>query len=115
MSKEEWKESGKKLGHAWATFGKTFIRSAETTGEKVAKWADGEQTEDTNVEPNSTVYSDGSWKQVGRELGGAFADVGKTLLHTVGINEDNNVQSDYKQDQANMNDYIQDINDKEDN
>lgn len=101
MSKEEWKESGKKLGKAWANFGKTFIRSAETTGEKVSEWADGQEPNATNAEPNSTVYSDGSWKQVGKDLGGAFAGVGKSLLHTMGIADSSNIQNDYNQDSNN--------------
>ncbi|MCQ2498592.1 MAG: hypothetical protein MJ133_06365 [Lachnospiraceae bacterium] len=101
MSKEEWKESGKKLGKAWANFGKTFIRSAETTGEKVSEWADGQEPNATNAEPNSTVYSDGSWKQVGKDLGGAFAGVGKSLLHTMGIADNSNIQNDYNQDSNN--------------
>ncbi len=110
MSKEEWKESGKKLGKAWANFGKTFIRSAETTGEKVSEWADGQEPNATNAEPNSTVYSDGSWKQVGKDLGGAFAGVGKSLLHTMGIADSSNVQNNYYQNNNIQNDYNQDSN-----
>ena len=93
MSKEEWKESGKELGHAFKTFGKTFIRSAETTTDKVVDWADdvtGNDNKDiVQPQPNSTVYSDGSWKKVGKELGSGFAGIGKTMLHTVGIGEGN--------------------------
>lgn len=89
MSKEEWKESGKEMGHAWTTFGKTFVRSAKTTGGKVAEWADDQKVDTENPpDPNSSVYADGSWKTVGKELGGAFAGVGKSLLHTVGINSE---------------------------
>lgn len=85
MSKQEWKNTGTDLGHAFKTFGKTFVRSAQTTGNKVADWADGKPAD--AAQPESTVYSDGSWRQTGKELGGALAGVGKTLLHTVGFGE----------------------------
>ncbi len=99
MSKEEWKESGTELGHAFKTFGKTFVRSAETTTDKVVDWADDVTKKDKSddivqPQPNSTVYSDGSWKKVGKELGEGFAGIGKTLLHTVGI--DDNEKKDQK-------------------
>ncbi len=92
MSKQEWKESGTELGHAFKNFGKTFVRSAQTTTDKVVDWADGatkdENGENVEKEPNSTVYSDGSWKEVGKGLGSGFAGIGKTMLHTVGIGKD---------------------------
>ncbi len=92
MSKQEWKESGTELGHAFKNFGKTFVRSAQTTTDKVVDWADGatkdENGEKIEKEPNSTVYSDGSWKEVGKGLGSGFAGIGKTMLHTVGIGKD---------------------------
>lgn len=90
MSKQEWKNSGTELGHAFKSFGKTFVRSAKTTGEKIADWADDKPAEEQ--QPESTVYSDGSWKQTGKELGNAFVGVGKTLLHTVGIGGSNQNQ-----------------------
>ncbi|MBR4169534.1 MAG: hypothetical protein IKR47_07395 [Lachnospiraceae bacterium] len=89
MSKKEWKESGTELGHAFKTFGKTFLRSVDTTTDKVVEWANEPSPQDNQAkvvpEPNSTVYSDGSWKKVGKELGNGFLGVGKTMLHTVGI------------------------------
>ncbi len=89
MSKKEWKESGTELGHAFKTFGKTFLRSVDTTTDKVAEWANEPSPEENQAkvvpEPNSTVYSDGSWKKVGKELGHGFLGVGKTMLHTVGV------------------------------
>ncbi len=92
MSKKEWKESGTELGHAFKNFGKTFVRSAQTTTDKVVDWADGatKDEKDINVEeePQSTVYSDGSWKEVGKGLGQGFAGIGKTMLHTVGIGKE---------------------------
>ncbi len=93
MSKQEWKESGTELGHAFKTFGKTFLRSVDTTTEKLTDLAEDAISQDPNrdvvqPQPNSTVYSDGSWKQVGRELGSGFLGVGKSLLHTVGIDDE---------------------------
>ena len=89
MSKKEWKESGTELGHAFKTFGKTFLRSVDTTTDKVVEWANEPSPQDNQAkvvpEPNSTVYSDGSWKKVGKELGNGFLGVGKTMLHTVGV------------------------------
>ena len=41
--KDNWKETGKGLGHAFSTLGKTIVRSAETTADKVSDWADGEE------------------------------------------------------------------------
>lgn len=90
MSKQEWKESGTDLGHAFQTFGKTFVRSAKTTGDKITDWAEDKKPEE---QPESTVYSDGSWKKTGKELGGAFAGMGKTLLHTVGIGNGNEAKT----------------------
>ena len=92
MSKQEWKESGTELGHAFKDFGKTFVRSAQTTTDKVVSKVDGatKDEKELNVDeaPQSTVYSDGSWKKVGKGLGQGFAGIGKTMLHTVGIGKE---------------------------
>ena len=90
MSKQEWKESGTELGHAFKTFGKTFLRSVDTTTDKISDFAEDLASTDPNKDvvqpqPNSTVYSDGSWKKVGKELGSGFLGIGKTMLHTVGL------------------------------
>ena len=97
MSKQEWKESGTELGHAFKTFGKTFLRSVDTTTEKLSDMAEDAVNEDPNKDvvqpqPNSTVYSDGSWKKVGKELGSGFLGIGKTMLHTVGIDTEDEPQ-----------------------
>lgn len=97
MSKQEWKESGTELGHAFKTFGKTFLRSVDTTTEKLSDMAEDAVNEDPNrdvvqPQPNSTVYSDGSWKKVGKELGSGFLGIGKTMLHTVGIDTEDEPQ-----------------------
>lgn len=81
MSKQEWKEAGTSLGHAFTSFGKTFVRSAQTTTKNVVDWAE-DKPQDPKPE-NSSVYSDGSWRNTGKELGGAFMDAGKALLHTM--------------------------------
>ena len=65
------------------------MRSVDTTTDKVVEWASEPSPQDNQAkvvpEPNSTVYSDGSWKKVGKELGNGFLGVGKTMLHTVGV------------------------------
>lgn len=101
MSKQEWKESGTELGHAFKTFGKTFLRSVDTTTEKLSEMADDAVNQDPNKDvvqpqPNSTVYSDGSWKKVGKELGAGFMGIGKTMLHTVGIDTEDEQPSENK-------------------
>lgn len=94
MSKEEWKESGTELGHAFKTFGKTFVRSAERTTDKVVDWADDitgdgvKRDGQFQEQPNSSVFSDGSWKKVGQELTDGFAGIGKAMLHSVGLDKD---------------------------
>ena len=78
--KDNWKETGKDLGHAFAGFGKTFVRSAQTTADKVLDDKQPETDENGNAQP--TVYSDGSWRKTGKDLGSAFLGLGKTLVET---------------------------------
>ena len=89
--KDNWTETGKGLGQAFAGLGKTLVRSAETTADKVVDWSEGEKPEETlgeapenaaASEKKATVYSDGSWRKTGKELGHAFAGLGKTLVKT---------------------------------
>lgn len=92
MSKDEWKEAGTGLGHAWRDVGKTFVRSADRVVEK-AKGDEPDNTVtnengETVVEPNpegqnGTVFSDGSWRNSMKGLGKAFAGIGKSALNTV--------------------------------
>jgi len=83
MSKEEWKQTGKELGHAFKSFGKNTLRSADRVADKVKEDATGAQALDENGNPiESTVFSDGSWKETGRSMGTAFASLGKSLVHT---------------------------------
>lgn len=83
MGKEDLKNSGVELGHAFKQFGKTFVRSAKTTVDKVDDWANDKKPEAGAEEQGSTVYSDGSWRETGKGLGKAFLGMGGAILHTV--------------------------------
>ncbi len=80
MSKEEWKQAGTNLGHAWKDFGKAVVRSADRVIEK----AKDDEKADPNIveEPNSTVFSDGTWKKTFKGLGNAFLDVGEATVNS---------------------------------
>ena len=95
--KDDWKKTGKGLGHAFSNLGKTIVRSAETTANQAVDWANGDEKkpEEAKTAPEgpekaegadggkkSTVYNDGSWRKTGKELGHAFAGLGKTLGKT---------------------------------
>lgn len=41
--KENWKETGTELGHAFKNLGKTLIKTAAVGVKKAEKWAEGEQ------------------------------------------------------------------------
>ncbi len=88
MSNEDIKNSGVEIGHAFKTFGKTFIRSAKTTADKVVDWAEDKPKEEQA--PNSSVYSDGSWRKTGKELGSAFKGMGQSIVKTVKETSQNN-------------------------
>ena len=45
--KDDWKETGKDLGHAFKNLGKTLIRSASKGIEAAEKWAQEEDKEHT--------------------------------------------------------------------
>jgi hypothetical protein len=78
--KDEWKGTGKKLGGAFSELGKNLLRTAKVGADRAEAWADG--TDPEQVVPKENVTNDGSWRQTGKELGGAFAELGKTLFHT---------------------------------
>ena len=78
--KDDWKDTGKDLGGAFTGLGKTLIRTAKVGVDKVNTWADGGDPKEAVPEEN--VTNDGSWRETGKDLGGAFAELGKTLLHT---------------------------------
>ena len=75
---DEWKNTGKTLGGAFANLGKTLIKTAKVGVDKAEAWADGEDP--TKAAPEENVTNDGTWRETGKELGGAFAKLGKTLL-----------------------------------
>ena len=54
-TKQDWKETGKDLGHAFKGLGKTLIRTAKTGVDKVNDWADGKDDEKQDVVVEATV------------------------------------------------------------
>lgn len=84
--KDEWKDTGKDLGGAFANLGKTLLRTAKVGVDKAEAWAEGNDPE--KAVPQENVTNDGSWRETGRELGGALASFGKTLLHTAEVGAD---------------------------
>jgi len=77
--KEDWKETGKELGKAFKSFGSTYVRSAETTADKVEKWVETPDGESMPKSEEPTVYSDGSWRETGKQVGSALKSLGKSL------------------------------------
>lgn len=78
-SKEEWKETGKGLGGAFTKLAKTTIRSVKAGVEKAEEWA--ESDENNPVQHDSNVFNDGSWRETGKELGGAFEKLWDTVTN----------------------------------
>ena len=78
--RDEWKETGKSLGTAFGDLGKNILRSAKTTVNKVDDWATGEKKTEEEKANESTVFNDGSWRNTGKELGGAFKNLGQSLI-----------------------------------
>lgn len=78
--KDDWKGTGKKLGGAFAELGKSLIKTAKVGVDKAEAWADGKDPDE--AVPRENVTNDGTWRETGKALGGAFSDLGKTLLHT---------------------------------
>ncbi len=78
--KDDWKGTGKQLGGAFANLGKALIKTAKVGVDKAEAWAEGEDP--GKAVPEQNVTNDGTWRETGKELGGAFAGLGKTLLHT---------------------------------
>ena len=89
MGKEDWKQTGKELGGAFTGLAKTFVRSAKRSVDKVEEWAEG--NEQPKEQPESTVFSDGSWKETGKDLGNALKGLGQSLLNT-GVEAVENVE-----------------------
>lgn len=49
-TKQDWKETGRDLGHAFKGLGKTLIRTAKTGVDKVNDWADNKDDKEDAVE-----------------------------------------------------------------
>ena len=86
---KDLKQAGVEIGHAFKQFGKTFVRSASVTAQKIDNTVnkDNPETADKDNDPNSSVYRDGSWKKTASGLGKAFAGFGKALVNTVADNK----------------------------
>ena len=100
--KDDWKETGKDLGGAFANLGKTLVRTGKTAVDKAVDWAESDDAEKKAeeaaeevkeaeeaaeevkeaAEKDSNVFNDGSWRETGKGLGQAFAGLGKTILDT---------------------------------
>ena len=69
--KDEWKKTGKDIGHAFKDFGKAVGTTAKVVVGKEEK---------TNEEGKSTLKE--SWKGVGKGFGTAGKDIGKSAKGT---------------------------------
>lgn len=86
--KNDWKNTGVGLGHAFRDLGKSVIKSAKVGADKAEEWAykdDKPQAETKTAQGNSTPKSDTNalkedWKSTGSSLGHAFQDLGKTMI-----------------------------------
>lgn len=87
--KDNWKKTGRELGGAFAGLGKNIVRTAKTGVQKVGDWADKDDPAagEPSV-PESNVMNDGSWRNTGKDLGQAFADLGKSIVHSAGAGID---------------------------
>ena len=83
MSKEEWKNTGKELGGAFQGLAKSLIRTAKQGVDAAEEWAERDENEPQQQETGeqeSTVFNDGTWRETGKNIGHAFAGLGKTIL-----------------------------------
>lgn len=80
MSRDEWKQAGTDMGHAFRDLGKTMVRSADRVLEKARE---DDSNPDIVDEPNSTVFSDGTWKKTFKGLGKALVEVGDATVNSV--------------------------------
>ncbi len=76
MGKEEWKNTGKELGDAFQDLAKSVIRSAKAGIDKAEEWAEGEETESSNV------FNDGTWRETGKTIGHAMKSLGQSIINT---------------------------------
>lgn len=78
--REDWIGTGKRLGSAFSTLGKTLIKTAKVGVDKADAWIDG--ADPKAAVPEKNVTNDGTWLKTGKEVGGALASLGKTLYRT---------------------------------
>ena len=78
--KDQWKETGKELGGAFSGLGKNIVRSVKGGVDKATDWADPEK--EGGAGKDSNVFNDGSWRETGKDLGGAFTDLGKSIVNS---------------------------------
>lgn len=86
--KDEWKNTGKELGGAFADLGKNLLRTAKTGVDKVSDWAEKDNDSVDPKAPESNVMNDGSWRNMGKDMGKAFSDLGKSIVHSAGAGVD---------------------------
>ncbi len=77
--RDEWKQTGKDLGGAFKGLGKNIGRSAHDVVEKAD---DAISDENDKVVDDSNVFNDGSWRKTGKDLGGAFKGLGKSIIRS---------------------------------
>ena len=82
MGREDWKNTGKELGHAFEGLAKSLLRSAKDGADKVADWADGEEENTGAKAEERNVFNDGTWRETGKGIGHAMGALGKSLLNT---------------------------------
>ena len=103
MGREDWKNTGKELGHAFQGLAKSLIRSAKDGADKVADWADGEDENTAAKAEERNVFNDGTWRETGKGIGHAMGALGKSLLNTgaeVADKVDDWVESKVEEDAA---------------
>ena len=82
---ENWKETGEELGQSFKKFGKTVLKSARTIIDKADDKCNNEydaKTEEDKEKKESNVFNDGTWRETGKDLGHAFASLGKSIGNT---------------------------------
>lgn len=89
--KDDWKDTGKGLGQAFSGLGKSIVRTVKDGVDAVDDWAESDKKEEAAnaenagheaEEKESSVFNDGTWRKTGKNLGSAFADLGKTIVRS---------------------------------
>lgn len=59
-TKENWKETGRDLGHAFKGLGKTLLKTAKTGVNKATEWAESDDNDNSEVvaDVEATVSED---------------------------------------------------------